>query len=110
MDPLLDLSLRGAAAIAAGGAIGWTFGWLQQLARRRHEQLDRAARLPTAWSLLPGSGARVGYLLLTLALVQVVCPLLFSDRTQWLVSAGLLAGYGLSLATELRQRLRAGAP
>ena len=55
---------------------------------------------------MPGSGARVAYLLIALALVQFLCPLLFVDGTQWWVSAGVIAGYGWLLYRQLRQRMR----
>jgi hypothetical protein len=39
-------------------------------------------------------------------LVQMICPMLFKDgSTQWWVSGGVVAGYGLMLALQLRQRL-----
>ena len=79
------------------GVIGYAFGLLQAVALRRHEQRQQTGKLKSGWSLIPGSGARVAYLLIALALVQLVCPLLFVAGTQWLVSAGVLAGYGWTL-------------
>jgi positive regulator of sigma E activity len=58
---------------------------------------------------MPRSGARVAYLLLALALVQIICPLLFSDGVQWTVSAGVGLGYGWTLFRTLRQRLKTNA-
>ena len=105
---LLDL-LRSLAGVLAGGVIGLAFGTLQKAALRRHEQLEQTGRLKNGWSLMPGAGARVAYLLIALALIQFLCPLLFADGTQWLVSAGVLLGYGSMLSTQLRRRLKAGA-
>jgi hypothetical protein len=34
----------------------------------------------------------------------LICPLLFEEGTQWLVSAGVAAGYGWVLFQQLRQR------
>lgn len=99
---LIDI-LRCAAAILIGGMIGLAFGTLQQAALRRHEEQERAGKLKNAWSIMPGSGARVAYLLVTLALIQLVCPMLFADGTQWWVSGGLLAGYGWHLVQRLRR-------
>ena len=88
----------------AGVVIGYAFGLLQQAALRRNEQRQRTGKLNSGWSLMPGSGGRVALLLIVLALIQVVCPLLFRDGTQWWVSGGVVAGYGWTL---LRQLLRA---
>ena len=101
LDIVCDL-----AGLAAGGAIGYAFGLLQQVAKRHNEKLEKSGKLRSVWSLIPGSGARVVYLLLTLVLVQWLCPLLFTDGTQWWVSAGLVAGYGYQLYRELRLRMR----
>jgi len=103
---LLDL-IRGAVGLLAGGVIGYAFGLLQSAALRRHEQQEKNGKLKNGWSLMPGSGARVAYLLVALALVQLVCPLLFVDGTQWLVSAGVVVGYGWLLYRQLRLRLAA---
>ena len=102
---LIDL-LRDLAAILAGLGIGYCFGLLQRAALRRNEQREQSGQLGNGWSLMPGSGARVAYLLITLALVQLVCPLFFVAGTQWLVSAGLLGGYGWLLTAQLRLRLK----
>lgn len=102
----IDL-LRALVALAAGGVIGLGFGTIQQAAQRRYEKLQQAGKLNTGWAVMPGSMRRVGYLLIALALVQFVCPVLFTDGIQWWVSAGLLAGYGWGLFQQLRERLRA---
>lgn len=99
--------VRCVVAVLAGGTIGLGFGALQNAALRRNEERERTGKLKNGWSLMPGSGARVAYLVITLVVVQVVCPILFNDGTQWWVSGGLLAGYGWHLAQNLRRR-RAG--
>ena len=103
---LLNL-VRDIVGLLAGGVIGYAFGLLQSAALRRHEQQEKNGKLKNGWSLMPGSGARVAYLLVALALVQLVCPLLFVDGTQWLVSAGVVVGYGWLLYRQLRLRLAA---
>jgi hypothetical protein len=100
---------RALLGVAAGAMIGYAFGLLQAVALRRHEQQQQNGTLKSGWSLMPGSGARVAYLLAALALVQFVCPLLFVAGTQWLVSAGVLLGYGWTLFLQLRRRLKAPA-
>src|SRR5581483_8137824 len=100
---VLDL-LRLAIGLLAGGGIGLLFGRLQNAALERHERREREGRLGSGWSLMPGAGARVAYLLIALVVVQLVCPMLFADGVQWAVSAGLLAGHGASLWQRLRRR------
>lgn len=99
--------LLGVIGVAAGAAIGLAFGLLQQAALRRHTECERAGKLKSAWSLMPGAGARTAYLVIALALVQVICPLLFVDGTQWLVSGGVVLGYGCMLFQQLRAKLKA---
>ncbi len=100
----LDL-VRDLVGLSAGGAIGLAFGTLQRAALRRHQRLQQTGKLKNGWSLMPGSGARVAYLLVALALVQFVCPLLFVDGTQWWVSSGVVIGYGVILYQQLRLRM-----
>jgi hypothetical protein len=98
--------LASIAALIVGGLIGAAFGLLQNVARRQNEKREAEGKFKSAWSLMPGSGARVAYLLITLVLVQIICPMLFKNgSTQWWVSGGVVVGYGLMLALQLRQRL-----
>jgi hypothetical protein len=92
-------------AALAGILIGLSFGKLQTLAWRRHQRLAQAGKMDTGWTVMPGSMRRVGYLLVALALVQLLCPLLFTNGYQWWVSGGVVAGYGTILFLQLRQRL-----
>jgi len=94
------------AGLVAGAVIGYAFGLLQQAALRRNELRQQDGRLKNGWSLMPGSGGRVALLLITLALIQFICPLLFRDGTQWWVSGGVIAGYGWTLVQQLRRRRR----
>lgn len=94
------------AALVVGGLIGAAFGMLQNVARRQNEKREAEGNLKSGWSLMPGSGVRVAYLLVTLVLIQIICPMLFNNgSTQWWVSGGVVVGYGLMLAIQLRQRL-----
>lgn len=99
--------LRSAVALLAGGVLGLAFGALQQAALRRNEQRQSNGQLKSGWTLIPGAGLRVAYFVIALALVQVLCPLLFADGAQWAVSAGVAAGYGWTLFGQLRHRLKA---
>jgi len=102
--------LRTVVGLGAGALIGYAFGLLQHAALRRNEQRAQTGELKNGWSLMPGSGARVAYLLIALLLVQLICPLIFVGGTQWVVSAGVLLGYGWMLAVQLRHRLKAVTP
>jgi multidrug efflux pump subunit AcrB len=94
------------AALVIGGLIGTAFGMLQNVARRKNEQKEKQGEFKNGWSLMPGSGARVAYLLITLVLIQIVCPMLFKGgATQWWVSGGVALGYGAMLFLQLRRRL-----
>jgi hypothetical protein len=92
-------------AVLAGSVIGCSFGLVQKAALRRHEKLQQSGQFQNGWAVLPGSGRRVAYLLVALALVQLVCPMLFTNGTQWWVSGGVVLGYGYVLAMQLRQKL-----
>ncbi len=95
---------RCVVALGAGAAVGFGFGLLQEAALRRHERQQQAGLLTTGWAIMPGSMRRSAYLLLALVLVQIFCPMLFTDGTQWWVSGGVVAGYGAMLFRELHRR------
>jgi hypothetical protein len=92
-------------ALIVGGLIGAGFGRVQDVARRRNEKRERDGDLKTGWAVMPGSGARVAYLLIALVIIQILCPLLFQNNIQWWVSGGVVGGYGLTLFKQLRQRV-----
>jgi hypothetical protein len=93
------------AAALAGGAIGWAFGLVQQFAAKRHAQLQATGKMNSAWSLMPGSMTRVAFLLVALAIVQVLCPMFFTGNAQWAVSVGVVFGYGWTLYLAMRARI-----
>jgi hypothetical protein len=107
MDLTAFAILRLPAALLAGGAIGLAFGVFQNGARQRHERLQQEGKFTNGWAATPGSFRRVAYLLVALALVQLVCPMLFTADTisPWAVSAGVVLGYGFTLYQQLRRRL-----
>jgi len=86
-----------------GGAIGYAFGTVQNMALLRNKQ-DQERKIPrSGWTVLPGSMGRVAILLAILGLIQILCPLFFEGTsTQWLVSAGVMIGYGWTLVHQLR--------
>jgi len=91
--------------LLAGGAIGYGFGRIQEAAQRRYEQRQAQGKFKSEWSAMPGSFRRVTYLLIALVLVQIICPLLFVNGTQWTVSAGVVIGYGYLLYLQMRRRV-----
>lgn len=101
--------LRTVVGLGAGAVIGYAFGLLQNAALRRNEKLAQTGEIKSGWNLMPGSGVRVAYLLIALLIVQVVCPLIFLNGTQWAVSGGVVLGYGWMLGIQLRLRLKAAS-
>lgn len=104
METMMKI-VQPAAGLIIGAVIGYSFGLIQNAARRRHERKMRLGQYKTPWTEMPGSGVRVAYLLVLLVLIQFVCPMLFADGTQWWVSGGVAAGYGTILFRSLRQRI-----
>jgi hypothetical protein len=103
---LIDSTLP-PTALLAGVAIGWAFGTIQDGARRRYERLQSEGKFNSGWAATPGSFRRVAYLLVALALVQFLFPVLFTPGgvSQYCVSAGVVAGYGIALYRQMRRRL-----
>lgn len=99
--------LASAAALTAGTVIGIAFGSIQKAAARKNQLLHSAGQLNSGWAVMPGSMRRVAYLLVALAGVQLICPLLFANGSQWWVSSGVVAGYAMILAQQLRRRMAA---
>ncbi len=91
-------------ALALGGAIGFLFGVLQTAALARNTKKRDNGNLHNGWAVMPGSMGRIAALLIILAAVQIFCPFLFEGNIQWLVSAGILLGYGWSFLVKLRRR------
>ena len=78
---------------------------IQDAALRRHQEKEQKGEFKSGWSLMPGSGGRVAMLLMTLVVVQFVCPLLFMNGIQWWVSGGVVGGYGWTLLQHLRKTM-----
>lgn len=89
------------AGLIFGGAIGFGFGTIQNIAALRNEKRQQHS----GWRLMPGSMSRVAFLLLALALVQILMPMLFTGNVQWLVSTGVVISYGWTLYQKLRRRM-----
>lgn len=100
----MNNSIISLTALVVGGAIGYFFGIIQNAALARNAAKRDDGKLRTGWAVMPGSMGRVAVLLVVLAAVQICCPLLFTGSVQWLVSAGVLLGYGGSFVEKLRHR------
>ena len=96
-------TLKLIAALLAGGVIGFVFGTIQERALRRNEQRQARGELKSEWGVMSGSAKRVIWLMIALVLVQVLCPLLFKDGTQWWVSGGVVLGYGVILFSRIQK-------
>ena len=94
-------------ALLAGGVVGYGFGQIQDAAARRYRKLQQSGQFNTSWAIVPGSMRRTAWLLVALALVQLVCPMLFANGCQWWVSGGVVAGYGVLLWRQFRLRMAA---
>lgn len=90
-------------AIIVGGTIGLLFGMLQNAALLRNKKRQERGELKVGAAIMRGSFSRVALLLIILVVVQIVCPMLFEGNIQWLVSVGIILGYGWTLLMQLRQ-------
>lgn len=100
----LNELLNPVAGLGLGLLVGFTFGTIQDAARKRHERRqEQKAKLNNGWLNVPGSMTRVAILLGSLGIAQILFPALFTGGNQWSVSAGVALGYGLPLIYRLRQ-------
>jgi len=90
-----------------GGSIGLAFGAVQNFALHRNEKRQKDGQLKSGWMVMPGSMSRVAFLMVALALVQIGMPILFEGISQWMVSAGVVLGYGWMLYVEFRRKVQA---
>jgi hypothetical protein len=83
-----------------GMVIGSAFAWLQMLALRRNEMLEKQQQLPGLFKLIPGSMGRVAFLLMALVLVQV----LFPGVNLWWLTGGLVVTYAIPFIWQMKNR------
>jgi hypothetical protein len=92
------------AGLSLGALIGFGFGTLQRFALAKNTSRQEKGTLKSGWTLMPGAGGRIAAFMIVLVLVQVVCPLLFENaNTPWIISAGVVIGYGWTLVQKMRQ-------
>jgi hypothetical protein len=94
------------AGFIVGGLIGLAFGAVQNFALRRNEKRQMEGQLKSGWVVMPGSMSRIAFLMIALTLVQIGMPMLFDGVSQWMVSAGVVLGYGWMLFFELRRKVQ----
>jgi hypothetical protein len=94
-------------AFIIGGAIGLAFGAVQQAAKRKNEKRQAAGRFSTSWRIVPGSMTRISLFMAVLVSIQLGFPMIFDGNIQWIVSAGIIGGYGWMLLKEYRHQAAA---
>ena len=89
--------------LALGCVVGYAFGAFQNAARSHNTRLQKAGKLKNGWKVMPGSSGRVAILLVGLTSFQLIFPFLFNNSAgvQWLISAGVVLGYGWTLFQQL---------
>jgi hypothetical protein len=94
------------AGFIVGGLIGLAFGAIQNFALHRNEKRKNEGQLKSGWMVMPGSMGRIAFLMVALMLVQIGMPMLFDGLSQWMISAGLILGYGWMLYVEFRRKVQ----
>ncbi len=103
MNSMIEALLT-VGALIIGGVVGLLFGLIQNNARLQNKRLNETGKLRSGWLIMPGSFGRIAILLIVLALIQVGVPIFFKGSIQWLVSAGILLGYGWTFVKRLKQQ------
>jgi len=96
MANVLTDSINLTTALIIGGLIGKLFGSMQNTALTHNKRMQKKT-----WVLISSSVTRIIILLLMLVLVQILFPFLFDGITRWLVSMGVIFGYGWSILQRL---------
>jgi MFS family permease len=96
-------ALSALGGLVAGGIVGVAFGVIQSAAQRKYELRQRRGKSTSGWLVMPGSFTRVAFLMIALVIVQVLLPSLFLSNIQWLVSAGVVLGYGWILFQQVHR-------
>lgn len=91
-------------AVLIGSIIGFAFGKIQNIARERYLKRQENGNFRNGTVVIPGSMQRVAMFLIVLVLIQIAVPILFAGNIQWIVSAGVVLGYGWTLLQQLRER------
>jgi uncharacterized BrkB/YihY/UPF0761 family membrane protein len=90
--------------LAAGAIVGVAFGAIQFAAQRKYDLRQRKGQSTSGWIVVPGSFTRVAFLMIALVIIQVCLPSFFLDNIKWMVSVGVVLGYGWTLLQQIRSR------
>ena len=94
------LSISG---LLTGVAVGVTFGMFQHRALLRDQKQQETKGVQKRRLVVPSSFRRIFYLVITLLVIQIVCPILFKESAiQWIITAGIIVGYGWTLLKRIR--------
>jgi uncharacterized BrkB/YihY/UPF0761 family membrane protein len=97
-------ALLALGGLVAGGIVGVAFGVIQLAAQRKYELRQRRGKSTSGWIVVPGSFTRVAFLMIALVIVQVFLPSFFLNNMQWMVSAGVILGYGWILFQQVHRQ------
>ena len=84
--------------LVLGTIIGGSFAWLQMLALRRNEMLERQEKVPTLLRQIPGSASRCAFLLMALVLAQA----LFQNASVVWMATGVAVAYAIPFIWRLK--------
>lgn len=102
-NPLLN-GLIPVAALLIGAFLGFLFGAIQNSALIRNKKRNAEGKLKSPFHVMPGSFSRIAVLLVVLVVVQAGMPMFFKGNIQWLVSVGLILGYGWTMLKRIKNR------
>ncbi len=103
MNADIMYTLLSAGAVIFGIGTGITFGTLQHKALLRDQQMQSAKEYKKRRLVVPSSFRRIFYLVIMLMVIQYTAPMLFKNTsTQWILTAGIIIGYGWTLVRRLR--------
>ncbi len=104
MDKSIIMSLITLAAVIIGIVIGFWFGTMQNAALIENKKKYENGKLKNGLFIMSGSINRVAMLLILLVAIQLTLPMFFQGNIQWIISAGIVLGYGWTFVKQLRSR------
>ncbi len=104
MDKSMIMIFISLTAIIVGYVIGFWFGTIQNAALIRNKKKYESGKLKNGFFLMPGSMGRIAMLLIILVVIQFAIPMFFQGNIQWILSAGIILGYGWTFVKQLRNR------
>ncbi len=103
MDAELMYTILSIGAVIFGIGIGVVFGTLQHKALLRDQAQQANKGHKRRRLVIPSSFRRIFYLVMLLMVIQYVAPMLFKNASiQWILTAGIIIGYGWTLVRRLR--------